>query len=124
MFRKSFIIKKDNLFKWIESEQLSRVEIANSYNKTLRDKTLCKIYVYFKIPIMDLNTIFGACKSELEKIKIGIDHAFVNGIQNLKGQGFISEKHLKKLIEIEERNGVNFSISKTIRMMPMRRVKE
>jgi len=73
---------------------------------------------------MELNTIFGSLKAEEEKIKIPSDHAFVNGIQAIKGQGFISEKHLKKLIEIEERNGVNFSISKTIRMMPMRRIEE
>jgi len=79
---KSFIIKKENFFNWVEDKQISKVEIADSYNKTLRDKSLCKIYVYFKLQPMVLETIFGACKKEVENVKISSDHAFLNGIQS------------------------------------------
>ena len=115
MFRKSFIIKKENFFNWVEDKQISKVEIADSYNKSLRNESLCKIYVYFKLQPMTLETIFGACKKESENIKISSDHAFLTGIQSLKSCGFISEKNLKKLIDIEKRNGINLSISKELR---------
>jgi len=115
MFRKSFIIKKENFFNWVEDKQISKVEIANSYNKTLRDKSLCKIYVYFKLDIMEFQNIFNAIKKEIEKVKISSDHGYLNGFQSLKGEGFISEKHIKKLIEIEKRNHINLSISKELR---------
>lgn len=122
MYRKSFIIKKEDLFKYIESEFISKVEIANSYNKTLRDKSLCKIYVYFKIPHEELMSIFSKCKIEVEKIKNPTDHSFLNGIQSLKGEGFISEKLLNKLIDIEKRNGISLSISGKIKSMHKMRI--
>ena len=114
MFRKSFIIKKENLFNWVEDKRVSKVEIANSYNKTLRDKSLCKIYVYFKLDIMEFQNIFKAIKREIDKVKISSDHGCLNGFQSLKGEGFISEKHIKKLLDIQKRNGINLSISKNI----------
>lgn len=102
---------------------VSKVEIANSYNKSLKDKSLCKIYVYFKINHQELMTIFGACKVNVDNVN-SYDHQLLNGIQSLKGHGFISEKLLKKLIDVEKRNGINLSISKNIKMMSKRRVKE
>jgi len=123
MYRKSFIIKKENLFKWIENEQVSKVEIANCYNKSLRDKSLCKIYVYFKINYNDFYTIIGSCKTNIDKVN-SYDGQFLKGIQSLKGEGFISEKLLKKLIDIEKRNDINLSISGEIKNMNKIRVKE
>jgi len=123
MYRKSFIIKKENLFKWIENEQVSKVEIANCYNKSLRDKSLCKIYVYFKINYNDFYTIIGSCKTNIDKVN-SYDGQFLKGIQSLKGEGFISEKLLKKLINIEKRNDINLSISDEIKNMNKIRVKE
>ena len=123
MYRKSFIIKKENLFKWIENEQVSKVEIANSYNKSLKDKSLCKIYVYFKINHQEFGAIFGACKVNVDKVN-SHDHQFLNGIQSLKGHGFISEKLVKKLIDVEKRNGINLSISSEIKNMNKIKVKE
>lgn len=122
MYRKSFIIKKEDFFKYVESEFISKVEIANSYNKTLRDKSLCKIYVYFKLNKQEFMSIFGACKVQIDVIKNSSDHAFLNGIQNLKGHGFISEKKLNRLIEIENRNGINLSISGKIKSMHKMRI--
>ena len=123
MYRKSFIIKKENLFKWIENEQVSKVEIANCYNKSLRDKSLCKIYVYFKINYNDFYTIIGSCKTNIDKVN-SYDGQFLKGIKSIKGEGFISEKLLKKLIDIEKRNDINLSISGEIKNMNKIRVKE
>ena len=125
MYRKSFIIKRENLFKWVESDHISKIEITNTYNKSLRDRSLCKIYVYFKISCEELLTILGCCKKEMINIQVlSSDRQFLKGIQNLRGLGFLPEKHLLKLIDIEQRNGINFSISNDIRMMSNKRIKE
>lgn len=113
MFRKSFIIKKENLFNWVSSEKVSRVEIANCYNKTLKDKTLCKIYVYFRLHPEEFHAIFGKIAQNLE-IVTPQDRNYIKGLLGLKGDGFVAEKHIIKLREIAKRNKVDFNISNHI----------
>jgi hypothetical protein len=124
MYRKSFIIKKENLFKWVESDQISRIELANSYNKSLRDKTLCKIYAYFKIDPKSIIGILSSVENQRNNIENSSDHAFLTGIQSVKSCGYITEKMINKLREIEKRNHVNFSIPKSVILMEKRRIKE
>ena len=116
MLRKSHIIQKTEFFEWLDRDDVSRIETAKSYNKTLKNKELCKIYVYYRDHSpSDLNSILGNCNTFVNRTDASIypsDHAFLNGIASSKSTNFLTTKMIKRLREIEDRYGVKFNIPK------------
>jgi len=125
MIRKSYIIHRDKFFDIALDERVSKVEIANSYNKTLRDKSLCKIYVYYKLTYdewMSITNMLKKCDelSTLFDIEFGKKRmtkisSYLKGLQSCIRDGFISAKHCEKIEAISEQfNGYNFMIPKRL----------
>lgn len=101
------IVHKDDLFNICK---LSAKVITN-VGSPLRDPNVIRICRFDTISFNDFATILGACKVAHKEHDI----PFLSGIISLKIHNFISHKHLRKLIEIEDKYKINLSISKSIR---------
>lgn len=105
MIRKSYIIHRDNFFNIALDERVSKVEIANSYNKTLRDKSLCKIYVYYKLTMdewMSITNMLKQCQINAKEFELKEYSSFLTGVSSAISYGFLPEKHYNKILEISE----------------------
>jgi hypothetical protein len=90
MIRFTKIIKKDDLWNLMEDPLISKIEILRRENN-LRDQTLCKIHFYVFVNFWDVCTMLGSIK------KHGGKDPLFNGIQGIKGDGFIKGSILKKI---------------------------
>jgi len=111
MIRKSYIIPREKIFGIMMDNRISKVEIASSYNKNLSDKSLCKIYVYFKIDIKQHNDIMNMIKSCM-RISYTIDYSTsTEDMRSIKSYlaslcgvltcGFIKESQYKEIVRIK-----------------------
>lgn len=117
MIRTHRIIHKSQFFELVEDPAVSRVEIYGGRYKTLRNKELCKVYIYYKADQQILWGILGACLAERSKLPNNGDHAFLTGIQSLKKCGFITVSKINRLIEIEKKYKINLNIPKALRKL-------
>jgi hypothetical protein len=127
MIRIEHMIKKNEIFSWVNNPEICRVEITGRNNKGLKDDSVCKIYAFHRVSIAkDSNLIYGilgSCKKAIadndaeifpEKLSDS-DHAYLNGIQNQIQYSWLSKSMINKLLEIQSRNPqINLSISKKI----------
>ena len=127
MIRIEHIIKRDELFQWIENPDICRVEISRRNNNGLKDKSVCKIHAFHRISISGgdhITMILGGCKKvvedndalpEAERFLSEIDHAFLNGIQNQLHYNWLSRSMIKVLLDIQKRYPkINLGIPKKI----------
>jgi hypothetical protein len=127
MIRIEHLIKKDEIFNWIENPEICRIELTGRNNKGLKDKSACKIYAFHRVSTSrDSNFIYGilgSCKKAIVDNDAGIfpeklsdsDHAYLNGIQNQIHYSWLSKSMINKLLEIQSRNPqINLSIPKKI----------
>jgi len=114
MLRVSKIIPKDKLFEFIEDPNVVKVEVSSSYNN-LRDKTLCKIYVYLKISIFDVCSVVGNIKKEIKQTT-GMTQSNWDYLHGFLGsslqQGFVTTSDVVNLTRIEDEQGILFGIPK------------
>lgn len=127
MIRIEHIIKKDQLFQWVENPDICHIELSRAKNKCLDDKSVCKIYAFHRISISDgdhISTILGGCKKavedndalpEAERFLTETDLAYLNGIQNQLQYNWLSRSMINKLLDIQKRNHkINLGIPKKI----------
>lgn len=122
MIRVRHLIGKEKLLSWIDREDIVKIHIRTKANRKLINPDICEIYAFYGLPngIDMLHTVLGSCRKAIEddnknkKLK-GSDHAFLNGIQSLKGDGFISKSKFIRLIEIQDRYKINLSINKVFK---------
>lgn len=121
MIRTRLLLKREELFNWVENPEIVRIEMNTGKNKRLKNKTICDCDVYHRTSVGEIHSILGNCaalvkQSDTETHMLRpIDHAFLNGIQNQKSYGYLSRKMVKRLIKIEEDYNVKLNISKRIR---------
>jgi hypothetical protein len=127
MIRIGHIIKKDEIFTWVNNRDICRIELTRRKNEKLKDDSVCKIYAFHRVSISKdsnlIHGILGGCKKAIvendaeifpEKLS-GSDHAYLNGIQNQIKYGWLSRSMIKELLEIQSRNPqINLSIPKKI----------
>ena len=127
MIRIGHIIKRDEIFNWVENPDICRVELTRRRNKELKDKSVCKIYAYHRVSISKdsnlIHGILGGCKKAIVDNDAGIfpeklsdsDHAYLNGIQNQIKHSWLSRSMIRELMEIQSRNSqINLNIPKKI----------
>ncbi len=113
MLRKTFIIDKEKIFRILQREDVVKIEIAKSKNKTLRNARICKIHVYFTINYLNLFNLIGNCKVIAKKRELK-SKGILTGIASCKTAGFIRESTVLKLKQFEESSGINLHIPKEL----------
>ena len=126
MIRIEHIIKKDEIFNWVNNPEICRVELSRHKNGKLKDDSVCKIYAFHRISISGgdhIETILGSCKKAIVDNDAGIfpeklcdaDHAYLNGVQNQIHYNWLSKSMINRLLAIQNRNPkINLSIPKRI----------
>jgi hypothetical protein len=127
MIRIGHIIKKDEIFTWVNNPEICRIELSRRKNEKLKDDSVCKIYAFHRVSISKdsnlIHGILGSCKKAIEDNDAGIfseklsdsDHAYLNGVQNQIKFSWLSKSMINKLVEIRDRNPhINLSIPKKI----------
>lgn len=106
MIRKTYLVKRSEIFDWLEKPKVVKIDIVRSDNKTLRDGNICRIHVYYKIIWGDLYSLFGMCYTEHKKHKI----PYLSGVVGMKRYGYITSTMIKKLKIISEKQKINLGI--------------
>lgn len=126
MIRIGHIIKKEEIFNWVNNPEICKIELSRRKNEKLKDNSVCKIYAFHRVSISTdsnlIHGILGGCKKAIEDNDAGIfseklsdsDHAYLNGIQNQIKYGWLSRSMIKELVEIQGRNCINLNIPKKI----------
>jgi len=126
MIRIRQLVKRDELFQWIDNPDIVKVEISHAATKRLKNKSLCDAQVYYRTEKKNeccdnaVLSILGACKKTIEddaKVKFlsDSDHAYLNGIQQQKHTNFLKASMINKLMEIQKKYDLSLNISKEIR---------
>lgn len=119
MIRKRYLIKKDQLFDWVNNPEIVKIILNVNKNKRLHNDSLCDVHVYYYVDKNVIYNILGSCKVTINRDRLksflsGADHAYLNGIQSLKQYTFLSESMINKLREIETKYSISLNISKEI----------
>lgn len=116
MIRTRKIIGKDQIFDYVGDEKVAKVEINTSKQKTLKNDKVCSVYIYHRVEWNLVSTIIGKCKKAQLQDLGGNDSykALVTGIGSACNDGFISACNINKLVQIQDKTGYDFSISKNI----------
>ena len=115
MIRTRKIIGKDKIFEYVGNENIAKLEILTSKQKSLKNDQVCSVYIYHRVNFMDVCNILGRCRTfiethpDREKYK-----SFVTGLMSARQVGFVSECNINKLIEITKKTGYFFGISQQI----------
>ena len=128
MIRIRQLIKRDELFQWIDNPEIVKVEISYADTNRLKNKTLCAVQVYYRTQKRNeccdnaVLSILGACEkaikdNDVTKFLSDADHAFLNGIQQQKHTQFLKASMINKLLAIQERYNLSLNISKEIRKL-------
>lgn len=112
MIRIKQIIKKNEIDSW--SNKVHSLTILFHESFKLKDKNSYKVQLYYKLDTASLHMILSSCYAEREKLSPK-DCSFVTGLQTQRALSFIRLVHLKRLIEIENKYKLNFSIPNKIR---------
>jgi hypothetical protein len=126
MIRIRQLIKRDELFQWIDNPEIVKVEISHANTNRLKNKSLCDAHVYYRTQKKNeccdnaINSILGACAkaivdNETTHILADNDHAFLNGIQSQKHVGFLKASMINKLLAIQKKYDISLNISKELR---------
>lgn len=121
MIRTRLLLKKDELFNWLQNPDIVKIEMNVNDNKRLKNNTICDCDVYHRTSVGEIHSILGNCAAlvkESDNITHVLrpkDHAFLNGFQNQKAYGYLTRKMVKQLIKIEEDYNIKLNISKRIR---------
>jgi len=103
------LINRNDLFKWFENEDVVKIEIKKHENSNLRNKDLCRVYIYISTEDKsEIGAILGSCAKHGE-LKI----PYLQGISTQKMNGWLSVKMINKLTEIEKEHNLNLSIPKS-----------
>jgi hypothetical protein len=117
MIRITKLIGRDKIFDYLNNPKVCKVELNNRENKGLKNPYVCRIYLYLDTQIKssqqdDIATIFGQCrKYGLMQLGKG-SNSFLKGICGQEKLGWLSRTHINKLIEIEKKENICFSIPK------------
>ena len=125
MLRIRQLIKRDEIFQWIDNPEIVKVEISHANTKRLKNKTLCDAFVYYKtsennaVTDNPIHTILGACAkiikdNEIQRFLTDSDYAFLNGIQSQIHLNFLKASMINKLITLQKKYNINFCISKKL----------
>jgi hypothetical protein len=110
MIRISKIIHKDDLCKYIEDKDISKISILRRKNN-LKNRDLIKIYLFVHVDWGKFCTMIGQLKVLAKKEYIGPGvNPFLNGAGNCKMCGFIGSSDVEKLISFEQLYGINCAI--------------
>ncbi len=110
MLRITKLIGRDKIFDYLKNPKVTKVELNNRENKSLKNPFVCRIYLYLDTQIKDtkeehINMVLGNCKRH-ENLKI----PFLKGIVAQKELGWLSATHIKKLMEIEKTHDIDLCI--------------
>jgi hypothetical protein len=128
MIRIRQLIKRDELFQWIDNPAIVKVEISHANTNRLKNKSLCDAHVYFRTQKKNeccdnaIHSILGACAkvitdNNVTKFLSDADHAFLNGLQSQKHLGFLKASMINKLLAIQKKYDVSLNISKELRKL-------
>lgn len=110
------IIGRDKIFDYIGNPKVCKVELNNRENN-LKNPFACKIYLYLDTQMKnsqhdDISTVIGQCRKYSKEPLSEGSNSFLNGIYSQLALGWLSVTHLNKLVEIQEKEGINLSIPK------------
>lgn len=117
MIRITKLIGRNQIFDYINNPKVTKVELNNRDNKGLVNPNVCRIYLYldtqYKNSQVDhIPTILGSCyKYSLGPLGKN-SRSFLSGICGQLELRWLSQTHLKKLVEIEKKEKINLSIPK------------
>ncbi len=117
MIRIRKIINKSDIFNYIGNEQYSKITVKNSKQRTLKNPELVSIYLYKRFNWNDICTVIGMCQAHIDSQVFknsDEDLSFVTMIVFNKRNGYITINDLRKLISLEQKYKINFSISNNI----------
>jgi hypothetical protein len=117
MIRTRKIINKSDIFNYVGNENISKVEILTSKQKTLKNPDVVSVYIYYRVNWNDICSIIGRCV-EFNKQKRSTsneDFDFVANLYSVKSAGFITLSALQKLLNIEKKYNFSFNISKKLK---------
>jgi ribosomal protein S17E len=121
MIRTRLLLKRDELFNWLQNPDIVKIEMNNYDNRRLKNKTICDCDVYHRTSVGEIHSILGNCAALVKEsdtvshILSPKDHSFLNGFQTQKTYGYLTRKMVKQLLKIEEDYNVKLNISKRIR---------
>ena len=119
MLRKRVLIHKSELDKWIFNDSISKVEIAKSYNKNLKNPDLIVMYVYYKTTKKQWA---NACQMLLRCADFGSTDLAdqetkdkISGMSSDRFIGFVTDTHIKYIMETQKKYNYNFCVPKWVR---------
>ena len=119
MIRINKLIKKDELFAYVNNPDFIKIELTRRKNKDLINPSLCKVFMYLKVDWMEFCNMLGVCKKQhnVERNWDKGDKGFLNGIQSCKVDGFMRSTHIIKLMSIEDKYQINLAIPKEYKQL-------
>lgn len=114
MIRFKKIIRKSDIFDYMNNPDVVSVVMPTILNKNLKDDLSCKVHIFvgyngdFKTSIL---TVLGSMRKSIDVIPIGKDRDYLKALEyNQRRLQWLSFGHIKKLVDLEEKYNLNLSI--------------
>lgn len=118
MIRKSLVVKKEEVFDFLEDPLVSKIEIKRDGNMNREDNSIIKIYIYKNTDKKLLrefrNNLVGVVKKKNEENNwVSLENRdYLSGLVSAK---FVRESCIPRLQQIEEIENVNLSLPYALR---------
>ena len=112
MIRFTKIIKKDDIFKYMNDLNVSKISIPRRINN-LNDTSVVKVHLFINVDWTKFCSMLAHLKQLAEGTKIGPGvNPFFKGLGNCKHCGFITKTDVQKIINIETTYNIKCAITK------------